>query len=257
MIPKTIHYCWFGKTQKPDKFYEYLASWRKYCPNYEIQEWNETNFDILENQYCREAYQAKKWAFVSDYARLKIIYQHGGIYLDTDVELLRPLTLLVDQYGGFVGWQNAAQINTGLGFAAAEKSPCVKAMLALYEDRAFLREDGTMDMTPCPVVNTVAMKTYGMSAKDNGRIQQVMDLAVLPVDYLNPLDIDTGKLHITDHTFSIHHYSATWLSEKTKNRQKLKALIPDYLLKKRAVYISNRDVKRMEMTFLKGDGGIK
>lgn len=246
MIHKVFHYCWFGKGRKPKEFYEYLASWKKYGPEYEIQEWNETNFDISDNRYCWEAYQVGKWAFVSDYARLKIMYKYGGIYLDTDVELLRPLTPLIDQFEGFVGYQNPVQINTGLGFAAAERSPCVKAMLDIYNKRAFLREDGTMDLTPCPVANTVGLKNCGMLAKDSGNIQRVMDVAVLPVDYLNPFNVDTGKLHITEHTFSVHHYAATWHNKSARYRQRLKALVPDFLLMKRAIYISLLDIERMD-----------
>ena len=91
MIPKMIHYCWFGGNPLPDEVKKYMETWKKYCPDYEIKEWNERNFDVNQNQYCSEAYEAKKWAFVSDYARLKILYEHGGIYMDTDVEVCKPL----------------------------------------------------------------------------------------------------------------------------------------------------------------------
>ena len=116
MIPKVIHYCWFGRNELPEKHKEYIATWKKYCPDYEIVEWNEDNFDVSCNQYCAEAYSAKKWAFVSDYARLKIIYDNGGIYFDTDVEVIKNMSPLVFNDIGFLGFQNSMEITTGLGF---------------------------------------------------------------------------------------------------------------------------------------------
>ena len=132
MIEKKIHYCWFGGNPLPELALKCIESWKKCCPDYEIIEWNGSNFDVTQNQYCREAYEAKKWAFVSDYARLKIIYDHGGIYLDTDVELLKPLTPFIQDGYGFIGFQNEEQVNTGLGFAAPQANCCVKQMLDAY-----------------------------------------------------------------------------------------------------------------------------
>lgn len=248
MIPKVIHYCWFGRNPLPESYRVYIDSWKKYCPEYQIIEWNEDNFDISENDYCREAYEAKKWAFVSDYARVKVIYEHGGIYLDTDVEVLKPLDDLLSQGDGFIGFQNVEQATTGLGFAAAPKNPCVKSMLKIYESRHFLKEDGSYDLTPCPVVNTVALKQCGLKTgkKASSSIQKLEGMAVLPICYLNPLNADTLEACVTDDTYTIHHYSASWITEERKKLQRLKRLLPGFLLNMRTRYIARRDVLRME-----------
>ena len=173
MIPKIIHYCWFGRNPLPEAYLHYIESWKRFCPDYEIREWNEDNFDVHQNQYCSEAYQAGKWAFVSDYARLKIIYDNGGVYLDTDIEMVKPIDdLLVGE--GFFGFQSSGQINTGLGFAANKDSQILAYMLKIYDFRSF--KIGTKyDMTPCPVINSIALKKFGvkMDKKSSKNIQYI------------------------------------------------------------------------------------
>ena len=142
-IPKVIHYCWFGGNEMPAAYKKYMESWKRYCPDYEIKLWNEQNFDFSDNLYARQAYEQKKWAFVSDYARLKIIYEFGGIYLDTDVEIIRPLDDLLE-LKGFLGFQDNKEIATGLGFGAEKGNPVIKAMLADYADAAFILPDGLL-----------------------------------------------------------------------------------------------------------------
>lgn len=248
MIPKIIHYCWFGRNPLPDEYRVYMESWKKYCPDYEIKEWNEDSFDINQNQYCREAYESQKWAFVSDYARLKIVYDYGGVYLDTDVELLRSLTPLIESGIGFIGFQNQEQITTGLGFAAKPKNECIKKMLDLYENRSFITEKGKYDLTPCPVYNTVALKQYGLKVgKNNSKtIQEICEINILPIEYLNPYNADTSEMNITENTYTIHHYSASWFKKGQKKIQKIKKLIPNFILKLRVNWISIRDIKRVE-----------
>ena len=129
MIPKIIHYCWFGGNSLPLNYQSYMESWKKNLPDYEIKCWNEDNFDVTQNLYCKEAYEHKKWAFVSDYARLKVIYDYGGIYLDTDVEVVKDLITLITNGVGYIGFQNSEEVNTGLGFAAAPHNLCIKSML--------------------------------------------------------------------------------------------------------------------------------
>lgn len=131
-----------------------MDSWKKYCPDYNIIQWNENNFDVSINTYCYEAYKSKKWAFVSDYARLKILYIHGGIYLDTDVELLKPLDPLLKNNKAWIGFQNTEQITTGLGFASEPYNPCIEEMLKLYEKIHFIKPDRNFDLTP------FALNTY-------------------------------------------------------------------------------------------------
>lgn len=248
MIPKVIHYCWFGRNPLPAQLAGYIETWREHCPDFEIIEWNEDNFDVSQNDYCIEAYKAKKWAFVSDYARLKIIHDHGGIYLDTDVEVLRPLTELIADGVGFVGFQNTEQVNTGLGFAAASQNPCIKKMLELYETRHFLQEDGSYDLTPCPVTNTVALKQCGLKTGKmaSKNIQHLEGLNVLPIAWLNPLNADTAKTVITEDTYTIHHYAASWLQGNRRLTRAVKNCMPAFCLEIRSRYISRRDVRRME-----------
>ena len=162
-IPKVLHYCWFGGAPKPKNIQNCIRSWKKYCPDYEIIEWNEQNFDVSQSLYTRQAYDARRWAFVADYARLKILYEQGGIYMDTDVELLRPLDDLL-AYPAFFGFQHNNEVATGLGFGAEAHSPVVKALLDDYDSLPFLLPDGSCDLTPCPKRNLPVFARFGIRA---------------------------------------------------------------------------------------------
>ena len=221
-IPKVIHYCWFGKGEMPALAEKCIKSWKKYCPDYEIICWNEENFDIQQNRYMREAYEAKKWAFVSDFARLKIIYDHGGIYLDTDVELLKSITPLLDN-GGFMGFDEKGIVASGLGFGAERGNEIIGEFLKDYDDIPFVLPDGTYDLTPCPDRNTATLKRLGMDMENKD--QTFMGMRFLPDDYLCPMDYNTGKKTITKNTYSIHHYSASWTSDVTKRTTRIKRII--------------------------------
>lgn len=221
-IPKVIHYCWFGRGKMPALAEKCIRSWKKYCPDYKIVCWNEENFDINQNRYAAEAYEAGKWAFVSDYARLKILHDEGGIYLDTDVELIKSLDPLIEE-AGFLGFDSNGIIATGLGFACEKGNALVAAMLADYDDISFRLPDGTYDMMPCPDRNTKALERLGM---DLTRKEQVfMGMRTLPAEYLCPLDYYTGKKRITKNTYSIHHFCASWTSDKSKRTTFIKRLI--------------------------------
>ena len=213
MIPKIIHYCWFGRNEKSQLLLDCLESWKKWFPDYEIIEWNEDNFDVNINTYTSEAYNAKKWAFVSDYARLYIVYYNGGIYFDTDVEVVRNFSHMLTRYG-YLGFENTSNdpngktVNTGLGFAAAPKDEVIKALMDDYENISFIREDGEMDLTPCPERNTSVLKSLGL--KTDGSMQRLGNLIVYPFDYFCGMDIANSHRHITDNTNTIHHYDASW-----------------------------------------------
>jgi len=212
MIPKTIHYCWFGRNPKPELVQRCISSWRKYCPDYEIIEWNEENFDISQNQYAKEAYDAKKWAFVTDYARLWIIYMQGGIYLDTDVEVIKSLDDLLEKEA-FFGFEDEKCIATGLGFGAVKGNKVVECMLKDYDNIHFLSEEGTYDKTPCPIRNTKAIANYLPSKFNGDKILQIDGATIFPTEYFCPLSADGKTMKKTKNTRSIHWYSATWLSE--------------------------------------------
>ena len=189
-IPKVIHYCWFGKGKMPKLAKKCIKSWKKYCPDYEIMCHNEDNFDLSQNRYLNEAYKAGKWAFVSDYARLKIIYDNGGIYLDTDVELIKPIDdLLLTK--GFMGFDEKGIVATGLGFGAEKGNEIVSEFLKDYDNIPFVLPDGSYDLTPCPDRNTEALKRLGMDIKNTS--QTFMDITFLPDEYLCPMNYYTGK----------------------------------------------------------------
>jgi mannosyltransferase OCH1-like enzyme len=220
MIPKVIHYCWFGGNPLPPLAVKCIESWKKHCPDYEIKEWNESNFDVNFNEYSKEAYKAKKWAFVSDVARLHVIYTEGGIYLDTDVEIIKPLDCFLNSTM-FIGFENNEFIATGLGFGAEENFHIVKKMLDIYNDISFLNPNGTFDTTPCPEYNTEIMRQEGFII--NNTKQTIKNVTVYSTEYFCPKDYKTNKLKITPNTHTIHHYDASWW-EKEHLRDKEKRL---------------------------------
>ena len=222
MIPKVIHYCWFGKGEMPKIAKKCIESWKKFCPDYEIICWNEDNFDLTQNRYMREAYEAGKWAFVSDWARLKVIYDNGGIYLDTDVELIKPIDNLLDTRG-FMGFDEKGIVATGLGFGAEKENEIIGEFLKDYNDISFILPDGSFDLTPCPDRNTQTLKRLGMDTENTN--QTFMGMTFLPDEYLCPMDYTTGKKTITENTYSIHHYSASWTSSVTKRTTFLKRIL--------------------------------
>lgn len=216
MIPKTIHYCWFGGNPLPEMALRCIKSWKKYCPDYEIIEWNEQNFNVDSSPlYVRQAYEAKKWAFVSDYARLKILYEHGGIYLDTDVEVIKNLDQFLDSaaYFGIEVDAMGVFVNTGLGFGAEKHSDVLFQMLKEYDDISFLLEDGSFDRTPCPFRNTKTLLAFGLS-QENKCQQLPGNISVYSSDFFCPKSFEDGVIRKTKNTCTIHHFSASW---QTKN----------------------------------------
>lgn len=210
MIPKTIHYCWFGGNPLPGDALKCIESWRKYCPNYEIKEWNESNFDFSDCQYAMEAYNAGKWAFVSDYARFKILYEYGGLYFDTDVEVIRLLDDLVAA-GPFMGFESGTSAAPGLGLAANPGLGFYKTMIDKYKLLHFLRTDGTYNLKTIVVYTTEELIKAGLQKVPG--IQTVSGITLYPSEYFCPKDCMTGILNITDNTYSIHHFKASWYSE--------------------------------------------
>jgi len=215
MIPKTIHYCWFSRNPKPKLAEKCIRSWKKHCPDYQIIEWNEDNFDISACPlYVRQAYEAKKWAFVTDYVRLKVVYEHGGIYLDTDVEIKKSLDGLL-QHDAYFGFEDGKHIATGLGFGAIKRHPVLREMMGDYEDIPFMKEDGTCDLLPCPQRNTNNLIQRGLIQDDSWQILKD-NILILPSVYLCPLSFWSGTGKITDETISVHWFSASWEEENNK-----------------------------------------
>lgn len=220
MIPKIIHYCWFGRNPMPELALKCMASWKKFCPDYQVMEWNEDTFDLSSAPlYVRQAYEAKKWAFVTDFVRLQVVYEHGGIYLDTDVELCKPLESLLKNRAYF-GFENPNNVATGLGFGAEKGHPLLKEIMDDYTDIPFIKPDGSFDLTPCPKRNTDVLLRHGLV--QNGQLQILADqICILPAEYLCPMEFSTGKMRKTRKTVSIHWFSASWHTEA--ERKKLEA----------------------------------
>ncbi len=210
-IPKMIHYCWFGGKPIPDQNRRWIDSWHQFCPDYEIVEWNEGNYDITKNRYMYEAYKQKKWGFVPDYARLDIIYNYGGIYLDTDVELIKSMDDLLYQKG-FAGFESKDYVALGLGFGAVRHLPIIKKMMDDYEQREFINQDGSENLVASPSLQTKVLEKEGLN-KD-GEYQIVDDLTIFPEKMLSGKSYSTMRVKLTPYTHAIHHYNASWHSEK-------------------------------------------
>lgn len=224
MIPKIIHYCWFGGNPLPPLAQKCIESWKTHCPDYEVLRWDESNFDISACPlYVRQAYEAGKWAFVTDYVRLKVVYDRGGIYLDTDVELQKnPEELL--SYGAYFGFENKKYVNTGLGFGAQPGLPLLQELMEDYETICFRNEDHSLDLTPCPERNTTVFLRHGLR-QDGSKQELPGDVIVLPMDYLCPFSDYNGKLKVTKNTVSIHWYGASWFDGDPSIRNKKRALV--------------------------------
>lgn len=231
MIPKIIHYCWFGGNPLPPSALKCIESWKKYCPDYKIIEWNESNYDVNKNRYMSDAYKEKKWAFVSDYARLDVIYQYGGVYFDTDVELIKPIDYLLKNKL-FCGWEERDQnyrlkypnfensVNFGLGYGAEKGNIILRDILDLYDHLSFYNTDGSLNLVACPHYQTEILNKYGLD--DSRRTLQRLKFAtVYPEDFFSPKSITTGKINLTKNTVSIHHFSMSWISPNEKRLQEL------------------------------------
>lgn len=216
MIPKKIHYCWFGRNPKPKLAEKCIASWKKYCPDYEIIEWNEDNFDIEKYPYAKYCLAQKKYAFLSDFARLIVIQEQGGIYFDTDVETVRNFDTLLN-YDAFYGFENDKYVASGLGFGAEKNQITVVKMLEEYEK--LQKEDGTFELKGCPRLNTEALVKLGL--QQNGKEQEVAGAHIFPSEWFNPYEDATGLLNSTDNTYSIHWYAKSWMSKRKIIRSKL------------------------------------
>jgi len=210
-IPKIIHYCWFGGNSKPKLAEKCIKSWQKVCPDYEIMEWNEDNFDVASApKYVQQAYEAKRWAFVTDYVRLKALLHYGGIYMDTDVEVIKPLDKYL-HHRAFAGFENPGRVQTGL-LACEKDFPLFRAFIGYYDTASFLKPDGTQDTTTNVEILTELCVRHGL--KLDGSYQEVEGFAVYPTEVFCPVDYDTEKLHKTRKTAVIHWFAASWHTEE-------------------------------------------
>ena len=215
MIPKIIHYCWFGRKPLPKSAIKCIESWKKFFPGYEIREWNEDNFDVNQIPYTAQAYEAGKYAFVSDYARFKILYEYGGLYFDTDVEVIKPFEDILEK-GPFMGFEiNSSDISfgmvaPGLGLGVNSSNDIYYKIINLYKSLSFLNENGTYNLKTVVEYTTNILIKEGLN-RING-IQNVKGIYLYPVEYFNPFEDATGKIYKTKNTHSIHWYSKSWIN---------------------------------------------
>ncbi len=215
MIEKVIHYCWFGGKEKPELATKCIESWKKFCKDYKIVEWNEQNFDINSNLYVKQAYEAKKYAFVTDYVRLYALYTEGGIYMDTDVMVLKPLDEYLDN-ASFSGFESKTKIPTGI-MASEKGNPLFKELLSYYDTAKFIREDGSMDMTTNVEIITNMLSPKGFIP--NGEFQVVDGFALYPQNVFCPLHKKLNDKKYMKDTATIHYFAGSWKSEATKKRE--------------------------------------
>lgn len=215
MIPKTIHYCWFGGKALPKSALKCINSWKKFLPDYEIKEWNESNFDVNMVPYTAEAYAAKKYAFVSDFARFWILHQEGGVYFDTDVEVIRPMDDIL-QAGAFMGMENQESVAPGLGLAVEAGHPLYRWYLDYFSNKHFIPQQPSM----IPVLRE---KLQELGWLRELRIQAVEGITIYPPDYFCPQAMMGAPICLTENTRSIHHFDGTWLPWHVRFRAKLGA----------------------------------
>lgn len=229
MIPKIIHYCWFGGSELPKSALKYIESWKKFFPDYRIIEWNEQNYNVRKNRYISQAYDNKKYAFVSDYARFDILFQYGGIYFDTDVEVISSFSDIIER-GAFLGCETDSsengkmiQVNPGLGMGAEPGNIVIKTLLDYYNTLCFINSDGSLNTTTVVKYTTDILKKNGV--KESSTIQSIGGFTIYPKEYFNPRDFETGKLIKTNSTRSIHWYSMSWMPKSKRFRSAVTRLL--------------------------------
>lgn len=221
MIPKIIHFCWFGRGKYPPEFEKYLESWKKFCPDYKIMEWNEDNFDLSCCDYVKEAYSAKKWAFVTDYVRLWAIYTHGGVYMDTDVELLRSIDFFLKDKA-FSGFESIHTVPTGI-MGGEPSLPIYRDLLEEYTKRKFNLGDGKYNLTTNVEYITRFFESRGF--RPDNSLQTIEDFTLYPKEYFCPKNPRTLKIECTENTYAIHHFASSWVPAKTRIRKRIKKLL--------------------------------
>ena len=208
---KILHYCWFGGNPLPESALRYMESWKKFCPDYEIKRWDESNFDINSVPFVAQAYAAKKWAFVSDYVRTYALFHEGGLYVDTDVEFVKGIDDLTAT--SFLGFESTEIVAPGLIlYAAREGLPFYEEILRRYNAMEFSVEK--MPSLTSPLLYTQVLK--GMGLQKNNTLQQLGEITVYPMEYFQPMGLDWKKVRLTENTRSIHHYDASWLDKIDK-----------------------------------------
>ncbi len=244
-IPKIIHYCWFGRGQKNELAQKCIESWKKHCSDYTFKEWNEDNFDLNSNKYVRQAYDNRKFAFVTDYVRLYALYNEGGIYMDTDVEVLKPLDEFL-KHSAFSSFENNNKIPTGI-MAAEKGNEWIFDLMQEYTDLEFIDSQGNMDLTTnVERITNLTVEKYGLVQESSYQELGGGVVTMYPHDYFCPKDWQTGNIYLTDNTHTIHHFSGSWHTEKEKkasekNRKLRKKYLEKYGEEKTEIIFQRRN----------------
>lgn len=230
MIPKVIHYCWFGGNPLTPLALKCIESWKKFCPDYEIREWNESNYDVNCCEYSKQAYKEKKWAFVSDVARYKILHDNGGLYFDVDVEIVRPINELLEN-SCFMGLERLSPalrnkegvpcwlVNPGLAIGCEKGHAVIAKLLDEYNDRTFYKEDGSLNLETICTYTAEYLYKHGMKSENTH--QNILGVHLYPKEFFNPMDSKTGTVSLTANAYSIHHYAASWTTNTAQRNVKL------------------------------------
>lgn len=218
MIPKIIHYIWLGNNPLPAIAQKCIESWKKFCPDYEIKRWDESNLNIDQYKFARDAYNAKKYAFAADVMRLDILIKEGGIYFDIDVELLKPIDNLIDGNECFMGFETSNCIAPGLILATISQNQDLMEILNFYKENEF-DEAKMKEMTICEIF-TRYYEGFGLERVN--RNQKIGNTMFYSAEFFSPIDVVTNKKHITKQTYSIHWYNASWYSSKQKLKKRIK-----------------------------------
>ena len=243
MIPKTIHYCWFGHGEKSKLAEKCICSWKKYCPDYEIIEWNEETYDLSSAPpYVKQALEAKKWAFATDYIRYQVVYEHGGIYFDTDVEVVRNIDALRENKA-FFGIQYNELIASGLGFGAEKGLPLLRELMRNYEETPFILPDGKMNAIACPTKDTPVFEAHGFVLNGSNQVLED-DIHIYSAEYFCPRSWFDGKVRITKNTYTIHWFEGSWFSEKKRSKLRRKRFIRRILFAEQARRIKHALFKK-------------
>ena len=210
-IPKVIHYCWFGRNKLPETAEKCINSWKTYFPDYEIKEWNESNYDVNKIIFTKEAYKAGMYAFVSDYARLDILFNYGGIYFDTDVEVIKGFGNVL-QNSVFMGFESLGCVNPGLGMGSEPHNSVLLEIMEYYRKKHVLNKKGKNNTRTIVSITSEILKKYGL--KNNNAIQNIAGIRIYPEEYFSPKSFETGITKITENTCSIHHFDGSWVTKE-------------------------------------------
>ena len=215
-IPHIVHYCWFGNPQKPKSVQKYIDNWHKMLPDYQFMEWNEANCN-LENEidYVKEAYQSKKYAFVSDYIRIKKLNEYGGIYFDTDVKVLRRFDQYIERNQVVLGFQGIGNLGTAF-IATVANHPLFERFLEDYETRRFIMEDGSLDQTSINVKLDPLVEAYGLDINRDELLNISEGIMVYPTEYFCAFDIENWHPVVTEKTCTVHYMASSWKSVRIK-----------------------------------------